>query len=87
VRLEDGTLAGSTLTLDRAVRSMVTFAGARVEDALAMATEVPARLLGRIDIGRIAPGAAADLVLWDDAMNVTKTYVGGQLLYQDQARA
>jgi N-acetylglucosamine-6-phosphate deacetylase len=77
----DGTLAGSTLTLDRAVRVMIELGGAHVEEALSMATQVPARLLGREDLGRLAPGCAADLVLWDAAMEVEATYVDGRLAW------
>jgi N-acetylglucosamine-6-phosphate deacetylase len=77
----DGTLAGSTLTLDRAVRVMIDLAGAHVEEALSMATQVPARLLDRDDLGRLAPGCVADLVLWTPAMEVEATYVGGRLAF------
>jgi N-acetylglucosamine-6-phosphate deacetylase len=77
----DGTLAGSTLTLDRAVRVMIDLGGAHVEEALSMATQVPARLLGRDDLGRLAPGCVADLVLWTPSMEVEATYVGGRLAF------
>ena len=77
----DGTLAGSTLTLDRAVRIMIEHAGAHVEEALSMATQVPARLLDRDDLGRLAVGCAADLVLWSSSMEVEATYVGGRLAF------
>jgi N-acetylglucosamine-6-phosphate deacetylase len=80
-RRNDGTLAGSTLTMDRAVRAMIEHAGAHMEEALSMATQVPARLLGRDDLGRIAPGCLADLVLWDTNMQVVATYVNGRLAY------
>jgi N-acetylglucosamine-6-phosphate deacetylase len=80
-RRPDGALAGSTLTLDRAVRVMIDLGGAHVEEALSMATQVPARLLGRDDLGRLAPGCAADLVLWTSAMEVEATYVGGRLAF------
>ena len=60
-RLTDGTLAGSTLTMDRAVRAMVSLGGARLEDALAMASSVPAAIAGLADTGRIAVGQVADL--------------------------
>jgi N-acetylglucosamine-6-phosphate deacetylase len=77
----DGTLAGSTLTLDRAVRVMIELGGAHMEQALSMATQVPARLLDRDDLGRLAPGCAADLALWDSSMNIEATYVDGRLAY------
>ena len=81
-RLADGTLAGSTLTMDRAVRAMVTLAGARLEDALAMASTIPATLLGLPDTGRIAPGAPADLTLWSANMEVAATVVAGQISFR-----
>jgi N-acetylglucosamine-6-phosphate deacetylase len=80
-RRPDGTLAGSTLTLDRAVRMMIEHAGAHVEEALSMATQVPASLLDRDDLGRIAVGCAADLVLWSSSMEVEATYIGGRLAF------
>jgi N-acetylglucosamine-6-phosphate deacetylase len=81
-RLADGTLAGSTLTLDRAVRMMAGLAGARLEDALAMASTVPAAAVGLADVGRIAVGQAADLTLWSAAVEVTATIVGGEIAYR-----
>ncbi len=81
-RLADGTLAGSTLTLDRAVRMMAGVAGARLEDALAMASSVPAAAIGLADVGRIAVGQLADLALWSAAMEVTATLVGGTIVYR-----
>jgi N-acetylglucosamine-6-phosphate deacetylase len=81
-RRPDGVLAGSTLTLDRAVRVMIEQAGAHVEEALSMATQVPAALLDRDDLGRLAVGCAADLVLWSASMEVEATYLGGRLAYQ-----
>ena len=82
VRLADGTLAGSTLTMDRAVRTMLTFTGAQLEDALTMATETPARVLGLSTQGRLRVGGDADLVLWDNALEVAMTFVGGVAVYQ-----
>jgi N-acetylglucosamine-6-phosphate deacetylase len=76
-RLADGTLAGSALTLDQAVRNFVAFTGAAPEQALHMATAVPARLLGLTDKGRLAAGYDADLVLWSDALEVTTTLLRG----------
>lgn len=81
-RLEDGTLAGSTLTMDRAVRAMVSLGGARVEDALAMASAVPAARIGAPDLGTIAAGQRADLALWDANMEVAATIVAGQVVFR-----
>ena len=60
-RLSDGTLAGSAVTIDAAIRTCVT-AGVPLESALAAASTNPARLLGLADRGSIAPGRRADLV-------------------------
>jgi N-acetylglucosamine-6-phosphate deacetylase len=80
-RLPDGTLAGSTLTMDHAVRNAVAFAGLTAGQAVRLATAVPARVLGLADRGTLSVGARADLVLLDEALNVTATYVGGGLAY------
>lgn len=61
-RLPDGTLAGSALTMERAVSNAVDHGGVSLVDALAAATATPARLLGLDDRGAIAPGRRADLV-------------------------
>ncbi|MGH8986595.1 MAG: N-acetylglucosamine-6-phosphate deacetylase [Acidimicrobiia bacterium] len=63
-RLPDGTLAGSTLTLDRAVANVVGL-GVPVERAIEMATAIPAEVLGLRDRGRLAPGVRADIVALD----------------------
>jgi N-acetylglucosamine-6-phosphate deacetylase len=72
-----GTLAGSVVTLDRAVRVMVE-AGATRAQALTMASTVPARLLGLAGKGRLEAGADADVVLLDESMQVVAALVGGQ---------
>jgi len=77
-RLLDGTLAGSILTMDEAVRNCVSQAGTSIVDACRMASEVPARLLGIENKGRLAPGSDADLVLLDEDLRVAATYVGGE---------
>ncbi len=75
-RLPDGTIAGSVLALDQAVRNMVAL-GFPLRDAVAMASSTPARVLGRADLGRIAVGALADLVLFDAGLRVRAVWVGG----------
>ena len=76
VRNEQGALAGSALTLDTAVRNVCEL-GVSVESALSAVTETPARLLGRSDLGRLAPGTRADVVVLEDDLTVRGTYLGG----------
>jgi len=75
-RRADGTIAGSALRLDRAVANVAGL-GLGLADAVAAATRVPADLLGRTDLGRLAPGALADLVWLDDDLRTLATWVGG----------
>jgi N-acetylglucosamine-6-phosphate deacetylase len=75
-RRDDGVLAGSVLRLDRAVRNVVGL-GLPLTDALLAATRNPAAALGLDALGRIAPGAAADLVWWSEDLTVRRVWVGG----------
>jgi N-acetylglucosamine-6-phosphate deacetylase len=72
------TVAGSTLTMDAAVRGAVRLMGVTVEEAVAMASAAPARLLG-LDgrKGAVAAGFDADLVLLDEELRVLRTMAGG----------
>jgi N-acetylglucosamine-6-phosphate deacetylase len=74
----DGTIAGSDLDMATAVRNTVNVLGLPLEAALHMASGAPAAYL-RLDheLGRIAPGYRADLVLLDDGLNVVETWIGG----------
>lgn len=81
-RLATGTLAGSILTMDAAVRHLIEQSGCSVAEALAMASRTPADLLGLEHKGRIAPGADADLVLLDPALHVMATFVAGECVYR-----
>ena len=76
-RLADGTLAGSALHLDEAVRNAVAL-GLSPERALDAATAVPAAALGDGSRGALAPGRRADLVWWDDELNVRAVWIGGR---------
>jgi len=79
LRLDDGTLAGSVLTMDEAVRYVVNVVGLDLGDALAMASRVPATFLRRDkDLGRIAPGHLASLVHLDDELRVCETWIEGR---------
>jgi N-acetylglucosamine-6-phosphate deacetylase len=86
-RLLDGTLCGSVLAMDDAVRRLAAFSDWPPRTALGSMTDVPARLLGETDRGVVRPGARADLVLLDDAFRVGATIVGGEVLHlRDPAR-
>ena len=76
LRLEDGTLAGADLSLVQAVRYMIQTVGVAPETALAMASSLPARLIGA-QVGRIAPGLPADLVHFDDDWKLTRVWRRG----------
>jgi N-acetylglucosamine-6-phosphate deacetylase len=79
LRLDDGTLAGSVLTMDEAVRYAVNVAGLDLGTALSMASRVPATFLRRDhDLGRIAPGHLASLVHLDDGLRVRDTWIEGR---------
>lgn len=81
-RLPDGTLSGSLLPLNRALRNLVDHVGVDPALAVRMATLNPARTLG-LDgwAGRIEVGRAADVVLLDDAWEVEATLIGGRVVY------
>jgi N-acetylglucosamine-6-phosphate deacetylase len=75
---EDGTLAGSNLDMAAAVRNTVAMLGLDLAQAVRMASQNPAEYLGLGDqLGRIAPGYRANLVLADDGLNVAETWIDG----------
>jgi len=75
--------AGSVATADRLVRTMINIAGCSVEDAVRMATANPAKTMGIYDRkGSIEVGKDADLVIWNGDVNVIRTIVKGQTIYQ-----
>ena len=81
-RLSDGTLAGTILTLDQAVRNTARWAGVTQAEALLMATAVPARLLDLPDKGRIVSGGVADLALFDSDLRLVATLIGGRVVWE-----
>jgi N-acetylglucosamine-6-phosphate deacetylase len=79
VRAEDGTIAGSALHIDQAVRNLMSYTGIPFESAIAHATLGPARLLGlERELGSIAVGKRADLAVWDASLHPIATLVGGK---------
>jgi N-acetylglucosamine-6-phosphate deacetylase len=80
--LEDGTLAGSTLTMDRAFRNIVTLFHASITQAAIMCSTTPSRALGLTGFGVIAEGNVADLVVLDRAFRVVRTFIEGEEVYR-----
>ena len=78
-RNADGTIAGSALTLDQAVRNLIGL-GMPVPTVIEAASKVPADALHRTDLGRIAVGARADLVHWTEDFHPARTWVDGREL-------
>jgi N-acetylglucosamine-6-phosphate deacetylase len=82
-RLQSGSLAGSTLTLDRAVVNVARWTDVGLGSAWQMASLNPARQLGIDDyVGQIAPGYDADLTAMNGSGQVVMTMVGGEVVYQ-----
>jgi len=76
--LENGTVAGSLLTMDAAFRMLVTRIGLSLSDASRMCATTPAEQVKAADIGSIAIGKWADLVVLDRDLSVTRTYLAGE---------
>ena len=82
-RLEDGTLAGSTMTLDMAVRNLMSFCNIPLTEALISATETPARQVGIFgECGAIEVGKRADILFLgnDVALDIKRIMVGGEFI-------
>ena len=79
--LDDGTLAGSTLTMDRGFRNLVTTMRQSIVDAVLMCSTTPANQLGLADLGRISEGAQADVTVLDRGFQVVRTFVGGEQVW------
>jgi N-acetylglucosamine-6-phosphate deacetylase len=81
--LEDGTLAGSLLSLDQALRNLLKYTGCSSAEAIRTITTTPASLLGLSGSkGQIAPGYDADLVLLSPEFKVMATFIDGQMVYR-----
>jgi len=82
--LDDGTLAGSVLTMDRGFEFLVRRMGFSLIDATHLCSTTPARELGLHGSGVIATGALADLVLLDEHFRVVETYISGVRVMPEQ---
>ena len=86
-RIANGSLAGSTLTLDVALRNVIAFAGLSLAEALPMATSVPAEALNLAGHkGTLAVGADADIALLNPDLTVSATLVAGRVVYRSERR-
>jgi N-acetylglucosamine-6-phosphate deacetylase len=82
MRAADGTIAGSALQIDEALRNYMSYAQIPFAQAIVAATHAPARLIRHdAEMGRIARGARADLSFWDSEYRVIGTMVGGRFVY------
>ncbi len=82
VRSQDGTIAGSALRADEALRNLMSYASLPFERAIVNATSAPAKLLGiERECGTLEPGKRADFAVWSDRYEVLATIVGGEPVY------
>lgn len=82
--LADGTIAGSITTMDAAFRLLVTAVGLSVVDAAHLTATTPAAAAGRPDLGRLAVGHPADLVVLDAGFRVRQTWVAGRCVWNSE---
>ena len=80
--LDDGTLAGSTLTMDRAFRTIVTTFNLSVSEASVLCSTTPAKELGLAGFGVLVEGGFADVVILDRQFGVVRTFINGQTVYE-----
>ena len=74
--------AGSVAFCDRLVRNMVNMADIPLADAVYMANQTPARIVGLDTKGAITEGKDADIIIFDDNINIEKNIIGGKLVYE-----
>ena len=86
-RLDDGTAAGSVATMDGVLRYLVGPCGIDICDAAQLCATTPARELGLVGYGAIAPGGTADLVVLDASLTVVQTWIGGVLAWAGTSTA
>ena len=74
--------AGSVATTDRLVRNMYKLAGVPLCDAVKMASATPARIMGWRDRGVLTEGRRADILVFDDNINIQRTVIGGKTVFE-----
>lgn len=84
-KLPDRTaFAGSVATCDRLIRTMINIAEVPLEDAVYMASKTPAKILGIDEKGDILAGYDADIIIFDEEINIQKTIIGGEVVFSDK---
>lgn len=78
--MEDGTIAGSTLTLNKAIKNLIETTGLKITDAVRMATVNAAKVI-KLDKGILSSGKPADFVVLDKDLNVEMTIMNGEIRY------
>lgn len=86
-RLEDGTLAGSVLTMNESLRNIISFTGCSLPEAVRMGATTPARLIGEAHKGRLAAGLDADVTVLSPELEVEAAWVGGREAYIRESTA
>ena len=81
-RIASGALAGSTLTMDKAIRNMMSFTDLPLHKVIGMASTVPARSMRLPNKGKLVAGYDADVVLLNRDLDVMMTIVGGRVVYR-----
>lgn len=85
-RLQDGTISGSTLTMNQAIQNYMKFTEANLPEAVRAASSTPAKLIGMDQKkGTIEPDKDADLVLFDENFQVLKTIIGGEVVFDNES--
>lgn len=84
-KLQDGTLAGSVLTLNKGVKNMIDHSDLEIYEAVAMASNVPAKVIHMDNIkGCLKVGLDADIIIFDENIDVCLTIVEGKIVFQTQ---
>ena len=81
VRTPTGTIAGTNLTMPQAIRNLIEFTGCHIAEAVMSATATPARVLGNAAKGTLSIGADADVVIFDDQLEIAHTIIGGEMAH------
>jgi N-acetylglucosamine-6-phosphate deacetylase len=81
--LDDGSIAGSCLDMNTAVKNIIEHAKVPTTDALYMASQTPANLIGAAHLGSLQTGLRADFIVLNEQMSVTQTFCAGELLFKE----